>query len=159
MTIFGTPAGTPINQTGGFQGTQPGNPVQVTLQPFIPAVGMFPPGATVANGGQISGDSLLAAAGRAALPINTYVNNEGVGNNNTVGSALSTGTDGGNQSNPANGIPFGSASAGGTAGIGGSGGINQNSMGPVGDIQLGGQANPVNLSYQGGSANPNQFAG
>jgi hypothetical protein len=159
MTIFGTPGGTPLNTTP-FQGTAPGNPAQVTLQPLIPAVGMFPPGATVANGGQVSGDSVIAACARAALPINTYVNNEGVGNNISVADALSTGTDGGNAASAANGIPFGSAAGGGASPIGGQGGMNMNNnVGAVGDVALGGQANPGNLTYQGGGANPNQFAG
>jgi hypothetical protein len=65
MTIFGTPAGTTLNQTGGFQGTQPGNPVQATLSPVNPGVGMFPP-----NANNASGDSLLASASRATLPLN-----------------------------------------------------------------------------------------
>ena len=65
MTIFGTPAGTILNQTGGFQGTQPGNPVQATLSPVNPGVGLFPP-----NSNNASGDSLIASASRATLPLN-----------------------------------------------------------------------------------------
>jgi hypothetical protein len=64
MTIYGTPSGTPLNYTG-FQGTQPGNPVQATLSPVIPGVGLFPP-----NSNNASGDSLLASASRATLPLN-----------------------------------------------------------------------------------------
>jgi hypothetical protein len=70
MTIYGTPAGTPLNQTGGFQGTQPGNPVQATLSPVNPGVGMFPP-----NSNNASGDSLMASASRGTLPLNA----QGVG--------------------------------------------------------------------------------
>jgi len=154
MTIYGTPGGTPLNTTP-FQGTAPGNAVQTTQQPFNPGVGLFPP-----NSNNLSGDSILAAAGRAALPINTYVNNEGVGNNISVDTGLSTGSDGGNQASAANGIPFGSGSGGGGSGVGGQGGANMNSdIGKVGDIQLGGQANPVNLTYQGGGTQPVQYAG
>lgn len=67
MTIFGTPGGTPLNQTGGFQGTQPGNPVQATLSPVNPGVGLFPP-----NSNNASGDSLMASASRGAVPLNAY---------------------------------------------------------------------------------------
>jgi hypothetical protein len=159
MTIYGTPAGTPLNQTGGFQGTQPGNPVQVTLQPFIPAVGMFPPGATVANGGQLSGDTIQAAASRAAYPANTLILNDGTGANDSIMDGCPP-LDGGNQASAANGTPFGSATGGGSAGIGGAGGADMNaSVGAVGDVVLTNQANPSSLTYQGGGANPNQFMG
>jgi hypothetical protein len=154
MTIYGSPAGTPLNTTP-FQGTQPGNAVGATLQPFKPGVGLFPP-----NSNNLSGDSILAAAGRGDLPINTYVNNEGVGNSISIETGLSTGSDGGNQASAANGIPFGSASGGGGAGVGGVGGANMNAnVGAVGDAQLGGQANPTNLTYQGSGAADRQYAG
>ena len=154
MTIYGTPGSTPLNTTP-FQGTAPGNAPQATLQPVNPGVGFFPP-----NSNNFSGDSVLASAARAALPINTYVNNEGVGNSITISEALSTGSDGGNSASAANGIPYGSASGGGGAGIGGAGGANTNSdIGKVGDTQLGAQANPTNLTFQGGGSVPAQFAG
>ncbi len=69
MTIYGTPAGTPLNSTG-FQGTQPGNPVQGTLQLANPGVGLFPP-----NSDNSSGDSVLAAISRGAVPINVQLTN------------------------------------------------------------------------------------
>jgi hypothetical protein len=72
MTIYGTPAGTPLNQTGGFQGTQPGNPVQATLQQTIPGVGLFPP-----NSNNNSGDTVAAAQSRGAIPVNVLVTNFG----------------------------------------------------------------------------------
>jgi hypothetical protein len=154
MTLYGTPGGTPLNTTP-FQGTAPGNAVQATIQPLIPGVGLFPP-----NSNNLSGDSVLAAAARAAVPVNTYINNEGVGNSITVAGALSTGEDGGNQASAANGIPYGSAAGGGQAGVGGVGGANLNAnIGAVGDVQLGAQANPGNLTYQGGGSQPTQFAG
>ncbi len=81
MTIYGTPGGTPLNQAGGFQGTQPGNPVQATLQPFNPGVGMFPP-----NSNNASGDSILAAAARGAVPANVVLTNTlaGTGRGNSI---------------------------------------------------------------------------
>lgn len=80
MTIFGTPGGTPLNTTG-FQGTQPGNPVQGTLQLFIPGVGMFPP-----NSNNSSGDTILAAASRGVVPANAVLTNTlaGTGRGNSV---------------------------------------------------------------------------
>jgi hypothetical protein len=71
MTIFGTPAGTPLNNTG-FQGTQPGNPVQATLQAVQPGVGLFPP-----NSDNRSGDTILASVSRGACPANVDVTNVG----------------------------------------------------------------------------------
>jgi hypothetical protein len=64
MTTYGTPYGTTLNSSG-FQGTQPGNPVQATLSPVNPGVGMFPP-----NSNNASGDSVLASASRGTLPLN-----------------------------------------------------------------------------------------
>jgi hypothetical protein len=72
MTIFGTPAGTPMNQAGGFQGTQPGNPVQATLQVVNPGVGMFPP-----NSNNDSGDTITASISRGACPANVLSTNIG----------------------------------------------------------------------------------
>lgn len=63
MTIYGTPGGTTLNTTP-FQGTQPGNAVQATLPGVTPGVGMFPP-----NSNNNSGDTVLAAAARAVLPL------------------------------------------------------------------------------------------
>lgn len=64
MTIYGTPGGTPLN-TSGFQGSAPGNPVQASLQTSQPGVGLFPP-----NSNNLSGDTVLAAASRGAVPVN-----------------------------------------------------------------------------------------
>jgi hypothetical protein len=153
MTIFGSPGGTPLNTTP-FQGTAPGNPVQVTLQPFNPGVGLFPP-----NSNNSSGDTIQAATSRGALPINALISNEGVGITNSLANGCPP-LDGGTQASAANGVPFGSAPGGGASGVGGAGGCNMNSsVGQIGDVVATNQANPVNLTYQGGGANPSQFAG
>jgi hypothetical protein len=68
MTLYQTPGGTPLN-TSPFQGTAPGNPGAVPIQAPSPGVGMFPP-----NANNASGDSVLAAASRAALPANLQPN-------------------------------------------------------------------------------------
>jgi hypothetical protein len=94
MTIYGTPGSSPLNYTG-FQGTQPGNPVQATLSPVNPGVGLFPP-----NSNNASGDSVLASASRATLPLNaqgsgygvTSQSGAGTGNGGrTVADALASG--------------------------------------------------------------------
>jgi hypothetical protein len=72
MTIYGNPGGTPLNYSG-FQGTQPGNAVQATLQVAQPGVGMFPP-----NSDNRSGDTVLASASRASVPANVEVTGYGV---------------------------------------------------------------------------------
>ena len=72
MTVYGSPGGSPLNYSG-FQGTQPGNPVQATLSPVIPGVGLFPP-----NADNRSGDSVLASASRATLPLNAQGSGYGV---------------------------------------------------------------------------------
>jgi len=71
MTIYGTPGGTPLNNTG-FQGTQPGNPVQATLSPVNVGVGLFPP-----NSDNRSGDTITASVSRAACPANVDITNAG----------------------------------------------------------------------------------
>jgi hypothetical protein len=71
MTIYGTPGGTPLNNTG-FQGTQPGNAVGATLSPVNPGVGMFPP-----NSDNRSGDTITASVSRAACPANVDITNAG----------------------------------------------------------------------------------
>jgi hypothetical protein len=86
MTIYGSPGGTPLNQTGGFQGTQPGNAVQATLQVVNPGVGLFPP-----NSNTNSGDSIMASISRGACPANVNVTNFGA----TAHSGLGTGAAGG----------------------------------------------------------------
>lgn len=121
MTIYGTPAGTPLNNTG-FQGTQPGNPVQSTLQPVLPGVGCFPP-----NSNANSGDTLLAAASRGAVPANVNITNFGVpGSGNKpvavgLGGAGERGTNaafvanGGSANNGPNGTGNAQNAAGGMA--------------------------------------------
>jgi hypothetical protein len=61
-----------MNQAGGFQGTQPGNPVQATLQVVNPGVGFFPPGAD-----NNSGDTIMASISRGACPANVLDTNTG----------------------------------------------------------------------------------
>src|SRR5689334_22696514 len=90
---------------------QPINNIGITTQG-----GMFPPGAN-SNGAT----STLAETSAGRLPLNVLIQNEGQPAQ-TLAVALSSGTDGGTQSSPANGIPFGSGLSGGTAGIGGAGG-------------------------------------
>jgi hypothetical protein len=72
MTMYGSPYGTTLNNTG-FQGTQPGNPVQATLSPVNPGVGLFPP-----NSNNASGDTVMASASRATLPLNAQGSGYGV---------------------------------------------------------------------------------
>lgn len=131
MTIYGTPGGTPLNNTG-FQGTQPGNPVQAGLQVANPGVGLFPPGSN-----NSSGDSVLAAASRAACPINVHINNFGV----TASSGLGTGAQGGRtiaeslSVGEANGTNATFVNNGGSANAGPAGG---NSFGAGGQNQTNG---------------------
>lgn len=72
MTIYGTPGSTPLNMNP-FQGTQPGSPVGATLSPVNPGVGMFPP-----NSNNASGDSVMASASRATLPLNVQGTGYGI---------------------------------------------------------------------------------
>lgn len=82
MTIYGSPGGTPLNTTP-FQGTQPGNAVQATLQVANPGVGMFPP-----NSDNRSGDTLMASASRAAAPANVQVSGYGVTSSSGTGAGI-----------------------------------------------------------------------
>jgi hypothetical protein len=59
--------------------------VQATLQPVIPGVGLFPP-----NSNNASGDSLLAAVSRGAIPANL----EGSGYGATSNAGAGTGSGG-----------------------------------------------------------------
>lgn len=150
MTIYGSPGGTPLNQTGGFQGTQPGNAVQATLQQTIPGVGLFPP-----NSNNLSGDSVMAAASRAAVPVNANTNGFGIVNPVGGRPLLNCMAD----SNPANGsavaivLNGGSSNGQACGGAGpGAGGVNQ-TQGPGG-----GCAHPMphsmpsaNVSLTGGT--------
>jgi hypothetical protein len=132
-----TQTGSPGLQAPSAWQPLPGQPQQA---------GLFPP-----NSNNQGGGSALAAASAAQLPVNILCNNEGVPVT-TLASALSTGTDGGNVSSPANGVPFGNAFNGGTAGIGGAGGANANNSGQgvVGDVCLGAQVIPANIMGAGG---------
>lgn len=74
MTIFGTPGGSVANMQP-FQGTTPGNiTAGATLQLTNPAVGLFPPHADMR-----SGDTVMAAASRAAAPANVKLTNAIIG--------------------------------------------------------------------------------
>jgi hypothetical protein len=117
LTIFGTPGGTPLNQTGGFQGTQPGNPVQNTLSPINPGVGLFPP-----NSNNQSGDTILASVSRGGMPQNALATNFGIKDSRPGRSVLeckcgesSTGT----AYNLAGGSQHSQASGGNSLGAGG----------------------------------------
>jgi hypothetical protein len=154
MTIYGTPAGTPLNQAGGFQGTQPGNPVQATLSPVNPGVGLFPP-----NSNNASGDSVLAAMSRAALPLN--VQGSGYG----VTSAAGTGTGAGGRT-MAEALSIGDRNGSGTqvgvdslnsdlngSGSLGAGGSNQTEGPTSGEGSQASTQQPVNtLTLQGGAS-------
>ncbi len=83
MTIYGTPGGTPLN-TSPFQGTAPGIPGQPVLQPTNPGVGLFPP-----NSNNASGDTVMAAASRGAVPANVQVS--GVGLTSAQGTGVGAG--------------------------------------------------------------------
>lgn len=140
MTIYATPGSTPLN-TPGFQGTAPGLPGSPVVQAVNPGVGMFPPGSN-----NNSGDSVMAAISRGAVPANVNVTNFGVtahagaGPNTAGGRALlETFSDGDeNGSSPAFVANGGSANQGAAGGNSlGAGGLNQTNS-PVGGetIQL-----------------------
>lgn len=115
MTIFGTPAGTPLNACGGFQGTQPGNPVGVTIQQQNPGVGLFPP-----NSNTQGGDTVLAAISRGALPINAIATNAGIkqsGTGRSIAEAMSDGDEMG-YNGSAGGFDSFNSDANGGAGLG-----------------------------------------
>jgi hypothetical protein len=123
MTIYGTPGGTTLNQTGGFQGTQPGNAVGASLSVVNPGVGMFPP-----NSDNRSGDTITASVSRATCPANVDITNAGTRDSRpgrtvheSMSDANSTGTG------PAIMTVFGGNANVGPAGGGGpgAGGFNQ----------------------------------
>ena len=130
MTIFGTPMSTPLNATG-FQGTQPGNPVQAALQVANPGVGMFPPGAN-----NQSGDTILASISRGACPANVLTTGFGVSGsgNKPIGEAMcAAGTrgtgagfvaNGGAANNGPNGTGGVNSAAGGMAQANGATGVS-----------------------------------
>jgi hypothetical protein len=154
MTIYGTPAGTPLNQTGGFQGTQPGNPVQATLSPVNPGVGMFPP-----NSNNASGDSIMASASRATLPLNAQGSGYGVttqvgagpgaSGGRTMAEALSIGDR--NGSGAQVGVDSLNSDANGGQSLG-AGGANQTEGPTSGEGNQASTQQPVNtLTLQGGA--------
>ena len=154
MTIYGTPGGTPAN-TPPFQGTTPGNPVGVLQATVLnPGVGMFPP-----NANNASGDSLLAATSRGAVPLNiqgsgygvTMQMGTGVGaGGRTILDALSSGERNGT------GIQTGIADlmnsdSNGSGSIG-AGGANQTEGPTSGTASQASTQQPVNtLTLQGGA--------
>lgn len=152
MTIYGTPGGTPIN-TPPFQGTAPGNPAQATLQPVQPGVGLFPP-----NSNNASGDSVLASASRAALPLNaqgsgygvTSASGTGVGTGGrTIANALSDGDR--NGTNGQVGVDTLNSDANGGQSLG-AGGSNQTEGPSSGVSSIASTQQPSNtLALQGGA--------
>ena len=121
MTMYGTPGGTPIN-TSGFQGTAPGNPVQATLQPVNPGVGLFPPGSN-----NNSGDSVMASASRGTLPLNADLTNYGTRDSRPGQAILEVMGKGAVNGSSANAInPYLWANGGASGGNSlGAGGMNQ----------------------------------
>jgi hypothetical protein len=68
--------------------------------------------------------------------------------------------DGGSQASASVGLDFGSASCGGEAGVGGVGGCDINAnIGATGDVILANRAPAANITFQGGGAQPSQYAG
>ena len=154
MTIYGTPSSTPLNSTG-FQGTSPGNPVQATLSPVLPGVGLFPP-----NSNSASGDSLLASLSRGATPMNAQGSGYGV----TMQTGAGPGTSGGRTF--AEALSIGDRNGtGGQTGVGdtlnsdanggqsfGAGGANQTEGPTSGESTQASTQQPANtLTFQGGA--------
>jgi hypothetical protein len=154
MTIYGTPGGTPLNTTP-FQGTAPGNAVQASLQVVSPGVGLFPP-----NSNNASGDSVLASASRAALPLNA----QGSGYGTTSQSGAGPGTSGGRTMLDAlsigdrngSGIQVGVDSMNSDLNGGqsfGAGGANQTEGPTSGEASQASAQQPINtLTLQGGAS-------
>jgi hypothetical protein len=148
-----------VQASPGLYVNTPGQPI--TNNVALPQqVGMLPPAGNLQGGGCVLGALANAgASGAPALAANAYITNEGIGNNLTISVALSTGSDGGNSSQPSLGVPFGQASGGGVGAAQGAGGLNMNSaVGVVGDTALGAQAPPQSLTFEGGAATPH-YAG
>jgi hypothetical protein len=122
MTIYGNPGGTPLNYTG-FQGTQPGNPVQATLSPVNPGVGLLPP-----NSDNRSGDTILASVSRGTCPANVDITNVGTRDSRpgrTVHESMSDANSTGTNSTETT-VFGGSLNVGPAGGAGpGAGGFNQ----------------------------------
>jgi len=148
MTIYGSPGGTPLN-TSPFQGTSPGNPVQAALQVVQPGVGLFPP-----NSNNASGDSVLASASRAALPLNlqgsgygvTSQSGAGTGNGGrTVADALASGDR--NGSGTQTGVDSLNSDANGGQSLG-AGGANQAEGPTSGEASQASTQQPMNTFTQ-----------
>lgn len=148
MTVFGTPMGTPLNSTG-FQGTSPGNAVGATLQPVQPGVGMFPP-----NSNNASGDTVLASASRATLPLNLQGSGYGVTSQagagtgpggRTVADALANGER--NGSGPQTGIDTLNGDLNGGQSLG-AGGANQTEGPTSGEASQAAAQQPMNTFTQ-----------
>lgn len=156
MTLYGSPGGTPLN-TSGFQGTAPGNPVQVTLQPVNPGVGLFPP-----NSNNASGDTVLASASRGAVPANIEVTGYGVTASGGVGPATVGGRPlleglskgGENGTNSQVGVDSFNSDLNGGQSLG-AGGSNQTEGPSSGQSsQVAAQQPSATLTFQGGVAAP-----
>jgi hypothetical protein len=155
MTLFGTPYGTPLNTTG-FQGTQPGNPVQATLQVVQPGVGLFPP-----NSNNASGDTVLSSASRGALPANLNVT--GFGTTSSVGIVASSGgrtllealsNGGANGTGLQGGADYMNSDSNGSGSLG-AGGANQTEGPSSGQTSQVATPQPVaTLTLQGGNSAP-----
>ena len=153
MTIYGTPGGTPLNMNP-FQGTQPGSPVQATLQLANPAVGMFPPGSDTR-----SGDTIMASVSRASAPHNVKLINTLLGATPAGRALLEVMADGGAQGTSVNpgggGFDTMNVSANGGGGTG-AGGMNQDPGSNAGrSSQL---ATPLSASLIA-TATPAQYQG
>jgi hypothetical protein len=133
VTTFGTPGGSPLNYTG-FQGTQPGNPVQATLSPVQPGVGLFPP-----NSDNRSGDTIMASVSRAACPANVDITNAGTRDSRPGRTVLESFADA-NATGTGTAIQtvFGGSANVGPAGGGGfgAGGFNQTNSPSSGDAHI-----------------------
>jgi hypothetical protein len=148
-----------VQASPGLYVNTPGQPITNNIA-LPQQVGMFPPNSDNKGGGSaLAAVSASGARGEPALALNTYVTNEGVGNAITLAAALSSGSDGGSQSSPANGSEFGCAAGGGACSVGGAGGANMNSnVGAVGDVVLAAKAPAINLTPEGSAALPH-YAG
>lgn len=153
MTIYGTPGGTPLNNSGGFQGTTPGNAVQATLQVANPGVGMFPP-----NSDNRSGDTTMASISRAATPANVEVTGYGVtsaagivsaGGGRVLLEALAKGGENGTNTQGGADYMNGDLNGGNSFGAGGANQTEAPSSGQSG--QAAAQQPSTTLSLQGGA--------
>lgn len=143
MTLYGTPGGTPLNTTP-FQGTQPGNPVQATVQ-IPPQVGLFVP-----NSNNAGGKTILACVSDGTIPINALATNIGTPDS-SPGRTLAAGyADGGRNGAGASPGPAGLDTLNSDANGGnslGAGGANQ-TEGPTSgqSNQLVGQASVIGIT-------------